>query len=84
MRNFRRAVGDDDPVAHDDDPTEAGCRELHVVGDGHDGSSGALHRLDDGPDAGDAVGILAGRRLVEDDDRRVHGEDTCQRDQLAA
>ena len=39
--------------------------------------------VDDGTDASNAVGVLAGRRLVEHEDRGVHGQDACQRDQLA-
>ncbi len=39
---------------------------------------------DDPLDAGDAPRVLAGRRLVEHDDRRLHREDRGQRQQLAA
>ena len=35
------------------------------------------------PDLRDAVGVLAGRRLVEHEDRRVHREDAGQGDELA-
>ena len=44
----------------------------------------ASHRLDDGADPRDAVGVLAGRRLVEDEHGRVHRQDAGQRDELAA
>ena len=71
------------PGAHDDDPREVGRRELHVVGDRDDRPSGRRDRLDDRADPLDAVGVLAGRRLVEDEDRRVHRQDAGQRDELA-
>ena len=43
---------------------------------------GRPHRLDDGTDPEHALGVLAGRRLVEDEDGRVHRQDAGQRDEL--
>ena len=66
------------------DPREVRGGELHVVGDGDDRPSGIAEGADHGPDAFDAGGVLAGRGLVEDQDRRIHREHARERDQLAA
>ena len=38
---------------------------------------------DDPLDAGDAAGVLPGRRFIEDHDRRLHRQDRCQGQQFA-
>ena len=69
--------------AHDDDACERLGHEPHVVADRDDRPPRAVRSGDHPLDAGHAAGVLTGRRLVEDDDRRVHGEDRRQRQQLA-
>jgi hypothetical protein len=69
---------------HDDDPIEPPFREDRVVGDRDDRPSGGPHRLHDPPDALHALGVLTGRRFIEDEDRRIHGEDAGKRDELAS
>ena len=56
--------------------------EAHVVADGDDRPAGRGESLDDALDPRHAAGVLSGRRLVEDDDRRVHRQDRCERQQL--
>ena len=71
-------------LAHDDDPAEVARGELHVVGDGDDRPAARAGGIDDRADARDARAVLAGRRLVEHEDRRLHREHAGQRDELAS
>ena len=75
----RGTVGDDPPVVHDDDAREDLGDQAHVVR-GHE------HRLGERQEQADelapAAGVQAGRRLVEDEDGRVHREDRRDRDPL--
>ena len=80
----RRAIEDHPAVAHDDDPLERLGDERHVVADRDDRPAQLRESGDDLLDPGDAAGVLAGRRLVEDDDRRPHREDRGEREQLPA
>ena len=64
-----RSVEGDLAEPHHDDPREGRRRELHVVGDRDDRPAGPSVGADDGLDPVDAVGVLPGRRLVEDEHR---------------
>ncbi len=77
-----RPIGHDQPATHHHDPREVARRELHVVGDRHHGPVCRGPRVDERADARDARPILAGRRLVEHENRRVHRQHTGERDEL--
>ena len=72
------------PAAHDDDALECLGHEAHVVADGDHRPSLAATALHHRPHALDAPRVLPGGRLVEHEHRRPHGQDRCERQQLAA
>ena len=71
-------------LAHDDDALERLGHEPHVVADRDDRPALGVECRDDRLDPRDAAGVLAGRRLVEDHDRRPHREDRRESEELPA
>ena len=78
-RSAGRAVQDHTAGAHHDDALERLRHEPHVVADRDHRPSGGPKVGHDPLDPLHAAGVLPGRRLVQHDDRRLHGQDRGQR-----
>ena len=78
----RRALLDDAALVEDDDPVGDAAGEIHLVRDDEHGHAFVGERLHDAQYLADRLRIERRGRLVEEHQRRLHGERAGDRDAL--